>query len=252
MYIRVLGCSGSRYPGERSPAFLLDNHLLIDAGTVCGSLNAKEQSRIESVLITHPHLDHVKGLANLADNLLLSGTGKCITVYGSEEVIGILRQHIFNGLIWPDFGTIPDLSSPVIRWGKLDPCQTRSICGYRITPVPVTHSVPAVGYLICSETSRLLFTGDTGPTELIWRYAEALSLLIVEVSFPNSREDLALRSGHLTPKLLERELRKIPDQPQRIMVMHLKSIYRTQIISELANIDNRSIEVLEDGTVLKL
>jgi len=252
MHIKVLGCSGSRYPGERSPAFLIDQQLLLDAGTVCGALTAAEQAQIESVLLTHAHLDHVKGLANLADNLQLSGAGQSISVYAPEKVIGILRKHLFNGLIWPDFGAIPDTVSPVIRWERLEPCKERIVSGYQVTPVPVSHSVPAVGYLISSGSAKLLFTGDTGPTDLIWEYARDLSLLIVEVSFPDSLEELALRTGHLTPKLLARELHKLPVPPQRIRVMHLKSIYREQIFVELARLDIHQIEVMTDDICLDL
>jgi len=248
MHIQILGCSGSRYPGEHSPAFLIDRQLLLDAGTVCGSLNAEEQAQIESVLITHSHLDHVMGLASLADNLLLSGSGKGISVYGSDEVLGIVKKHLFNGLIWPDFGVIPQSASPVIRWEILEPRQNRNICGYQVTPVPVSHSVPAVGYLITSESSRLLFTGDTGPTDSIWQFARDLTLLIVEVSFPNSLEELALRTGHLTPELLKRELHKLPNAPRQIAIMHLKSVYREQIITELAQLDISPIEVMTDNS----
>jgi len=252
MHIKVLGCSGSRYPGERSPAFLIDRHLLLDAGTVCGTLDVAEQAQIEAVLLTHAHLDHVKGLANLADNLQLSGADKSINVYAPEEVLGILRKHLFNGQIWPDFGIIPDAVSPVIRWEKLEPFRELTISGCQVTPVPVSHSVPAVGYLIASGSSRLLFTGDTGPTNLIWEYARDLSLLIVEVSFPDSLEELALRTGHLTPKLLARELHKLPAPPQRIMAMHLKSIYREQIIAEIMRLDIRQLEVMTDEICLDL
>lgn len=252
MQIRVLGCSGSLYPGEQSPGFLIDRRLLLDAGTVCGALNNDEQSQIESVLITHSHLDHVKGLASLADNLVLSGPGKSISVYAPEQVLDILREHLFNGLIWPDFGVIPDVESPVIRWEKMEPCRSRSIGGYQVTPIPVTHSVPAVGYLISAGSSRMLFTGDTGPTNLIWKYATDLSLLIVEVSFPNELEGLALQTGHLTPLLLARELRKIPNLPRRIMVMHLKSVHREQIIAELERLEIRQIEVMTENISLDL
>jgi len=252
MHIKVLGCSGSRYPGEHSPAFLIDGHLLLDAGTVCGALNAEEQSQIDVALITHPHLDHVMGLASLADNLLLSGSGKSISVFGTDEVLGILRSHLFNGLIWPDFGAIPSRVSPVIRWERLEPCQEVNICDFQVIPVPVNHSVPAVGYLISRDSSRLLFTGDTGPTQLIWELAGNLSLLIVEVSFPNSLEELALQTGHLTPRLLERELSKLPARPRRIRIMHLKSVYREQIITEIEKLAINQIEVLEEETYIDL
>jgi ribonuclease BN (tRNA processing enzyme) len=116
----------------------------------------------------------------------------------------------------------------------------------------VSHSVPAVGYLITSGDTRLIFTGDTGPTDLIWYYAQNLSLLIVELSFPNSMEELAIRTGHLTPKLLEIELRKLPDRPKRVMAMHLKSMYREQIISELSELDIIPVEIMQDGADIRL
>ena len=110
--------------------------------------------------------------------------------------------------------------------------------------------MPAVGYLVTSGSSRLLFTGDTGPTDLIWEYAGNLSRLIVEVSFPNTLEQLALQTGHLTPRLLKRELQKLPDTPQRISIMHLKSAYREQIITEIAQLDIQQIEVMTERSSL--
>lgn len=252
MKLRILGCCGSSYPGQQSPAFLIDDNVLVDAGTVSAALNGEEQALIEAVLITHPHLDHVKGLAGLVENLLINGSNRSIHVYGMAAVLDILKKHLFNGLIWPDFGVIPNEAAPIIRWEPLEPCTSRMVCGYSVFPIPVSHSVPASGFLISSQSSRLLFTGDTGPTHLLWRYATELSMLVVEVSFPNSLEELALRSGHLTPHLLETELAKLPDTPRRIVVMHLKSIYRRQIIAELASLAQHRIEVMEDGTVYQL
>ena len=252
MKLRILGCSGSSYPGQQSPAFLINDNLLVDAGTVSAVLNGEEQNLIEAVLITHSHLDHVKGLAGLAENLLITGSTRSIHVYGFEAVLDILQKHLFNGLIWPDFGVIPEESAPIIHWEILEPYKSSIVCGYTVLPIPVCHSVPACGFLISSQSARMIFTGDTGPTEALWRYATELSLLIVEVSFPNALEELALRSGHLTPHLLKIELGKLPDTPRRIMVMHLKSIYREQIITELAGLTPHLIEVMEDGRVYEL
>jgi hypothetical protein len=41
-------------------------------------------------------------------------------------------------------------------------------------------------------------------------------LIIVEASFPNRMEEIAIRTGHLTPRLLKKELLKIT-QPERIL-----------------------------------
>src|SRR5437660_107692 len=66
MKIRVLGAYGAEGLGQRPTSFLVNDRILIDAGTVGGALTLPEQSQIEHALITHSHLDHVAGLAFLA------------------------------------------------------------------------------------------------------------------------------------------------------------------------------------------
>ncbi|MES2956588.1 MAG: MBL fold metallo-hydrolase, partial [Pseudomonadota bacterium] len=58
-HIRVLGCSGSIAAGSRTTSFLLDDDVLIDAGTGVGDLTLDELARIDHILISHSHLDHV-------------------------------------------------------------------------------------------------------------------------------------------------------------------------------------------------
>src|SRR5437762_10899953 len=69
MQFRVLGCSGGQVPGQQLSSYLINESLLIDAGSTTAVLNLKAQSKIKNALVTHAHLDHVMSLATLADNL---------------------------------------------------------------------------------------------------------------------------------------------------------------------------------------
>ena len=69
MQIRVLGCSGSIAAGSRTTSFLLDDDVLIDAGTGVGDLTLEQLARIDHILVTHSHLDHVLAIGLLADSV---------------------------------------------------------------------------------------------------------------------------------------------------------------------------------------
>ena len=62
MRLRVLGCSGGIGPGLRTTSYLLDDTILIDAGTGVGDLTMEEMCGVRHVFLTHSHLDHVAGL----------------------------------------------------------------------------------------------------------------------------------------------------------------------------------------------
>src|SRR3569623_560346 len=59
MQLRVLGCSGGVGQGLRTTSLLLDNDVLIDAGSGVGDLSLDEMARIRHIFLTHSHLDHI-------------------------------------------------------------------------------------------------------------------------------------------------------------------------------------------------
>ena len=69
MKVRVLGAFGSEALGQRPSAFLINDKVLIDAGTVTGALTVPEQLDIEHAVISHSHLDHIAGLVYLTETL---------------------------------------------------------------------------------------------------------------------------------------------------------------------------------------
>jgi len=66
--LKILGCSGG-IGGEhlRTTSLLVDDDVLIDAGTGVGDLSIAEMARIDHVFLTHTHLDHIACLPLMID-----------------------------------------------------------------------------------------------------------------------------------------------------------------------------------------
>ncbi len=247
MKLRILGSAGAEFPDFRPPAFLIDDQMLLDAGTIGAVLTEDEQWDLQHILVTHSHLDHIRGIPNLADNIIIKNLSHNVKVYASEDVIDAMRSHLFNNVIWPDFTKIPNPEAPVLTFQAIEPRTYHRIGGYDVCAIPVNHTVPAVGYLVRRNGVSLAYTGDTGSTEEFWNYASGVDALIVEVSFPNQMEQLALLTRHLTSSLLGIELAKMPVLPKRILITHPKPQYVATIKAEVESLGIPEIEMLHDG-----
>ena len=253
MKIKVLGASGSGASGYKSSAFLVDGFLLLDAGTA-GELSAREEDSLRCVLVSHAHLDHVKGLPFLMESRVGRETDP-ITLMGGKEIIGDIRKHIFNNRIWPDFSKIPSAKAPVFRYKALNTSRVFKLDGYTIAMERVNHTVPAHGYIIEGPAKKALaYTGDTGPTERFWKRMEEFDVraLVTEASFPNRLEGLALSSGHLTPALLEKEIRKLSRMPETIYVMHIKPRFAREVRAEIRALGRKNLRIIESGEQFRL
>lgn len=253
MLLRVLGSSGAEFPGHFPPSFLIDERILLDAGTITSRLTEREQYKIRHILITHSHLDHIKGIPFLAENVVIKNETGTIAVYGLRESLSALRRNLLNDQIWPDFTRISSGAKPVLELKSLRGMESVRIAGYKIQACRVSHTIPAVGYIIENPEGKvLLYSGDTGPTEKLWKTAKKVDTAIVEVSFPNRMLELAKKTGHLTPKLLSAELGKMKNLPGRVLVTHLKPQYIKEIKNEIGRIGYSQIGLLEDGAEYEL
>jgi len=252
--LKVLGAYGSEGQGQRPSAFLVDDRVLLDAGTVGGALTVAEQVEITHALITHAHLDHTVGLAFLTDTLAMVAPERHVEVSSIAPVIESLRIHAFNDALWPDFTTIPSGSSPVLGFRSLLEEVEARVGELWVTPVPVEHTVPTTGYVVHDGETGFVYSGDTGPTQRLWRVARemrGLKALIVETAFPDRLDALARVSGHLTPEMLRREIDKMPpDVP--IWIFHIKPQLFQETAEQLARIDPTLIHTLEQGKTYSL
>lgn len=223
MRLRVLGCSGGIGGSLHTTSFAVDHDILIDAGTGVGELSLDELSRIDHIFITHSHMDHICNLPLLLDSVV-GMRHHPVTVYALPETLEVLRQHIFNWKIWPDFNTIPNIDHPVMRYRPICVGETVELQGRKIRAVPAVHTVPAVGYHLDSGTASLLFSGDTYVNDELWFAAnriDNLHYLIIETAFSNGEKELADLSKHLCPSLLVAELAKFHGDAE-VFITHLK------------------------------
>jgi len=255
MHIRVLGCSGSIAAGCRTTAFLLDHDVLIDAGTGVGDLTLDELARIDHILLSHSHLDHVLGVPLLADSVMRRRAGRApIQVHGLPATLDALRQHIFNGTLWPDFTRLPSAEHPAL---SLHPFNTGDVLSFgerRVEVLPALHTVPAVGFAVLGSQAAWVFTGDTAPNPALWQRLQSLPVtsLVIETAFRNDEQQLAAVSRHLHPIALGHELQFLA-QSANVYITHIKPGELDAVMSEIAAIDHRHhVKALAAGQVMHL
>jgi ribonuclease BN (tRNA processing enzyme) len=149
---------------------------------------------------------------------------KPVTLHATPATLQILKDHLFNWKIWPDFSQIPDPDHPFMVYQELAVGELVDLAGRRFTAVPANHVVPAVGYLIDSGRASILFSGDTTVNDGLWAVAnttENLKYLIIETAFSNKERDIAVASKHLCPSMLATELAKLTRNIE-IYITHLK------------------------------
>jgi ribonuclease BN (tRNA processing enzyme) len=250
MKIRVLGCTGNEFPGHNLPSLLLDHKIIFDAGSLTNVLDEKKQLRIQNILITHAHLDHTRGIPFLADNIIVGNSPHRVTLFSIPPVAREIKKNLLNSSVWPDFTEIPNLDDGILKIVTLKIDNPVEVDGYTITPYKVNHPVPAVGYLVEDRKMRRFFyTGDTGPTSGTWKKLKGrlIHCLIIDVSFPNAMKDIAIRTGHLTPALLENELSKMDPPPKKVYITHIKTQWYKSIRAELEWLRMKNLHVLQDG-----
>jgi ribonuclease BN (tRNA processing enzyme) len=224
MKLRILGCSGGIGGRHlRTTSMLLDHDILIDAGTGVGELSLTELSLVDHIFLTHSHLDHVTSIPFIVDTVGAMRT-RPLTVHALPETIAILKNHIFNWLIWPDFAVIPTIEQPYMRYEEVREGEKFAIGNRSITALPANHTVPAVGYHMSSGKGSIVFTGDTSDNDPLWPVVNKiadLKVLIIETAFCNRERELAVASKHLCPSMLAEELTKLTRSPD-IFITHLK------------------------------
>ncbi|MDO9072098.1 MAG: 3',5'-cyclic-nucleotide phosphodiesterase [Rubrivivax sp.] len=257
MQIRVLGCSGSIAAGNRTTSFLLDDNVLIDAGTGVGDLTLDEMVAVDHILVTHSHLDHVLAIGLLADSVTRRRTAAArppVVVHALPATIAALRLHVFNGVIWPDFTRLPDIHHPVLHFEPVEVGQVLALGHRRIEVLPASHTVPAVGYAVLGGAGAWVFTGDTGPNPALWRRLQSLPVaaLVIETAFRDDEHALATISQHLCPSQLQQELARL-QAPADVYITHIKPGEVQAVMSEIdAQAGRHRIQALCTGQVMTL
>jgi ribonuclease BN (tRNA processing enzyme) len=254
MQIKVLGCSGGIGGDKRTTSLLVDDDVLIDAGTGVGDLSLAALLKIDHIFVTHTHLDHIGFIPLLVDTVMGLRT-QPVTLHATAEVIHILKTHMFNWLIWPDFNQIPNANNPFLVYHQMSVGDAVRVNHKTISALPANHVVPAVGYQIDSGVNSLVFTGDTAGGEDFWRAVNKISnlkYLIIETAFSNAEAELARLSKHLCPNTLAAELAQLQSKAETF-ITHLKPGEDVKIMQEIAaNPKTQHCQALQHQQLLDL
>lgn len=255
MKLKILGCSGGIGGSARTTSMLLGTNVLIDAGTGVGELSLTELSMVDHVFVTHAHLDHIACIPLLVDSAGYM-RNKPLTVHATDETLDLLKQHIFNWKIWPDFTGIPDAQHPFMRYSAIRVGQTVELekRGASITVLPANHVVPAVGFHVDSGEASLVFSGDTTTNDALWEVVNRIAnlrYLIIETAFSNAEKEVAVRSKHFCPGALAEELLKLKLNPE-IYITHLKPGEVELIMQEIGEcVRGFAPRMLQNGQVFE-
>jgi cAMP phosphodiesterase len=255
MQIKVLGCYGTEFLHFKSCGFLIDNSVMLDAGAIVSTLKLEEQQGIREILITHSHLDHIKDIFFLANNLF-EAAGQGLRIHSTGEIVQSLQEHFINGVICPDFTAIPRQNGYLLEFVSMERGVFYPLSyGISMRAERVDHNIEAIGYIVQCDHGHIVYTGDTGPTDHIWKACNAVGNLLavfIECSFPNELQELATICGHLTPQTMARELEKLEDKECSVFVFHMKPQYLETIEKEIKALGNERISILTQGDELEL
>jgi len=258
MILHVLGCSGSIAAGSKTTAFLLDDDVLIDAGTGVGDLELDRLARIDHVLISHSHLDHVLAIGLLADAVMRkrrAAARPAIQIHALPETLAALRTHIFNGVIWPDFTRLPSAENPVLEFKPFAIGDRLTVNGKRVEVLSASHTVPAVGFAVeGGEAGAFIYTGDTGPNPALWQRLRGMKVaqLVIETAFSDEERQLARISRHLCPAALGHELAQLEGSVD-VFITHIKPGETEAVMQEIGRLGTpHRIYTLTAGQQLRL
>jgi ribonuclease BN (tRNA processing enzyme) len=244
--IRILGAHSYESQGKKCVSFLIDGVIAVDAGALTSTLSIPDQRKLKAILLSHQHYDHIKDIPVLAISLF--NQGRDIKVYCTSDVRNAIVTHLLNGTVYPKFHEIPG-RRPTIDFVVIEPCVPQVIEGYRFVAVPVNHPCNTVGFEVSNSNGQSIFyTADTGPgLSACWEQVSP-HLIIAETSMPNSCAQFALKTGHLTPNTLARELANFKDMKgylPPVVVTHTDPTSDDKIREEIADISIASAMTVE-------
>jgi ribonuclease BN (tRNA processing enzyme) len=199
MRLTVLGCSTALpRPDAAAAGFLVeldDTAILLDVGQgVANRLGRLADPReLAGVIVGHMHADHFLDLAGLRYLFpWAGGASSLLPVHlppGGRRRLDDLASAISERAGFFDDAYAVD---------EYDPGATMTIGPLKIRFAAGRHYVPAWGLSVeAPDGSRLVYTGDTGPSDAMVEFARGADVLLVEATLTDASEDDPER-GHLT------------------------------------------------------
>ncbi|MFB6125296.1 MAG: MBL fold metallo-hydrolase [Halanaeroarchaeum sp.] len=243
MRVTFLGTGSAMPDGRRMQTGLLlvdgDRTLLVDAGS--GVLHRLARTEIgyegvDTILLTHHHLDHVSDLMPLLKARWLAGETTLTVVgpAGTRDLLdGLLSVHEY-------MQDRVDLTVRDVEAGSF------SVAGFDVDAMATRHSMPTLAYRF-EET--LTFSGDSEAFEELAEFAAAGDVLVHDCSFPDAVDV----SNHPTPSALAEALagRDLDSVYLTHLYPHTTGHHEAMVETVAATVD-ADVVVARDGTAFSV
>ncbi len=227
MKLHCLGTAGY-HPNEKrqtSCYYVPEANLLLDAGTGLFRISDRLAGSELNLFLSHAHLDHVIGITFFLEIMALTKLKK-IRLFGEEEKLSTIRNHLFAPLLFP---VLPD-----IEWHSLEvrenPFQLES--GW-VTWFPLDHPGGSVGYRFDFPNHSFAYVTDTFSTSdaAYWQILKGVDLLLHECNFRDDQADFAKETGHSHPQVVLQSARTAG--VKHLVLTHFDPVQSEQLSAQL-------------------
>lgn len=136
--------------------------------------------RVDGLIVTHEHADHVGGFPLLMERLWLAGQTEPFPVYGLPAALAQVRRldEAFDTSGWPDY--------PAIDYREVAEAEGATLLSnddFEISASPGTHAVPVFGLRVEERGGGVFaYSSDTERSAAITRLAQGADLLVHEAT----------------------------------------------------------------------
>lgn len=205
MRLTFLGTGSAMPTGERFQTGLLlesaDSKLLVDCGS--GALHGLASTQtgyegVDTLLLTHHHLDHVADLMPLLKARWLAGE-ESLTIVGPEGT-----RELVEGLLDVHEYMQDRLDLTFREIGPTSRENPHEIAGFDVAAMETRHSMYCLAYRFesPSEAGPITFSGDSEAFDDLLTFADGSAIVVHDCSFPDEVDV----SNHPTPTTLGQSL----------------------------------------------
>jgi len=253
-----------------------EHRFLIDAGEGTQRQILKSGlgfKRLDRILVTHGHLDHILGIGGLLSTFVRWETMDEIEIVGGKAALERVRDLVFGVVLR---GKYPDVE---IRFRAIEGGPVYDEKDFTVSAFPVNHRAPGCyGFLFQEKARRpflpgkaelldippgpwrqdlvdgeevtlpdgtkLVHVGDTGTVDDLYEVVRDADALIIEATYLESEQELAERFGHLTAFQAATLARDAG--VEHLILTHISRRYHEQELLEEARAVFPRVEVARD------
>ena len=228
-----------------------------------GGMKEMDVTKIEHAFLTHIHSDHTTGLSDLLLTPWIMGRENKLNLYGPkglEKMAGSLLDAYADDIDYRVNGTQPSNGTGYqFNFTELADGVVFQDRNLKVEAFKVNHGdfEDAYGFRFTSKDKVIVFSGDTGPSKSLERYAKDADILVHEVysnaGFLKKTKDWQIyHRGHHTSTYEVGEIASRA-KPKLLVLSHILfwGADERDILEETRTTFSGNIKIAEDLMVIK-